>query len=108
VNFCLNYLPPDLDVKLAIMFVGGGLGYADAITLLATTLSSLKYMLNICHQFVDTYCVVFNSSKSKPLFFGRSDSRSYVHVPHVEFNGSVIEVVQHARRARQRHRTKLL
>ena len=38
---------------------------------------------------------MFNSSKSKLLFFGRSDSRSWVHVPHVEFNDSVIELGKH-------------
>ena len=53
-------------------------------------------MLNICYQFAEAYDVMFNSSKSKPLFFGRSDySRSCVHVPHVEFNGSVIELIKH-------------
>ena len=36
-----------------------------------------------------------NYIQSKLLFFGRSDSRSCVHVPHVEFNGSVIELVKH-------------
>ena len=73
----------------------GALGYADDITLLAPTLSSLKYKLNICHQFAQAYDVMFNSSKNKFLFFGRSDSRSCVHIPHVEFNGSVIELIKH-------------
>ena len=56
-------------------------------------LSGLKYMLNICHQFAEAYDFMFNSSKSKLLFFGRLESRSCVCVPHVEFNGSVIELV---------------
>ena len=38
---------------------------------------------------------MFNSSKSKLLFFDRSDSRCCVRVPHVEFNVSVIELVKH-------------
>jgi len=54
-------------------------------------------MLNICHQFAEAYDddVMFNSSKSKLLFFGRSDSRSRVHVPHLEFNHCVIELVKY-------------
>ena len=71
----------------------GALGYADDITLLAPTMSSLKYMLNICNQFAEAYDVLFNSSKSKLLYFGRSDSRP--RVSPVEFNGSVIELVKH-------------
>ena len=73
----------------------GALGYSDDITLLAPTLSSLKYMLNICYQFSKAYDVIFNSTKCKLLCFGRSDFRSCVHVPHVEFNGSVIELIKH-------------
>ena len=69
----------------------GALGYPDDIALLAPTLSSLKYMLNICHQFAEAYDVMFNSSKRKLLFLGRSDSRSCVHVLHVEVNDSLIE-----------------
>ena len=71
----------------------GALGYADDITLLAPTLSSLKYMLKICHQFADEYDVLFNSAKSKLLYFGRSDSRPTISP--VQFNGSVIEVVKY-------------
>ena len=92
MNFCLEWLPPNLDVTSAIFLPGFR---ADDITLLAPTLSSLKYMLNICHQFAEVYHIMFNSSKSKLLFFGRSDSRSCVHVPHFEFTSSVIELVKH-------------
>jgi len=52
-------------------------------------------MLNLCDRFAEAYDVTFNSSKRKPLLFGRSDSRSCVHVPHITFNGSVIELVKH-------------
>ena len=75
--------------------VCGALGHADDITLLAPTVSSLKYVLNICHQFAEVYDVMLNLSKCKLLFFGRLDTRSCVHVPHVEFIGSVIELVKH-------------
>jgi len=68
----------------------GALGYADDITF-----SGLKNIFHLCHQFAEAYDVMFNSSKNKLLFIGRSDSRSYVHVPHVEFNGSIIELVKH-------------
>jgi len=52
-------------------------------------------MLNIRQQFAEVYDVMLNLSKSKPLFVGRSDSRSCVHVARVEFIGSVIELVNH-------------
>ena len=52
-------------------------------------------MLNICYQFAEAYGVMFNSSKSKLFCFGWSDSRSCVHVPHVGFSGSIIELVKH-------------
>ena len=94
MNICLNYLPPNLYVTLAT-FVCEALRHADDFTFLAPTLSSLKYMLNICHQFAEAYDVMFNSSRSKVLFAGRSDSRSCVHVLRVEFNGSVIKLVKH-------------
>ena len=71
----------------------GALEYPDDISLFAPTLSSLKYTLNICHQYAEAYDVMFNSSKSKLLFFGRSDSRSCVHVP--DIIGSVKELVKH-------------
>jgi len=38
---------------------------------------------------------MFNSSQNKLLLFGRSNSRSCVHVPHVEFNDYVIALVKH-------------
>ena len=59
---------PILPKYIGNMFCGG-LRYADDITLLAPTLSGLKNMLNISHQFVEAYDVMFNSTKSKLLFF---------------------------------------
>ena len=61
----------------------GALGDEDDITLLAPILSSFKYMLNICHQFNEAYEDMFNLSKNNLLFFGRSESRSCVHILHV-------------------------
>ncbi len=69
----------------------GALGYADDITLLAPTLSSLKSMLSICQKFAQSYDVLFNSSKSKLLYFGQSYSRPIVSP--IEFNRAVIELV---------------
>ena len=48
MNFCLDCLPPELDVLLAIFL--WALGYADDITLLVPKPSGLKYMLIKCHE----------------------------------------------------------
>ena len=64
----------------------GGIGYADDLSLLTTTRSGLKVLIEICEQYADDYCVKFNSAKSMYLVFrGRSckpDNRTVV------FNGT--------------------
>ena len=62
------------------------------MTLLAPTVGSLRHMLEICDKFARSYDVLFNSSKSKLLYFG---SASHSVMPPIKFNGSVIETVKH-------------
>ena len=37
-----------------------GIGYADDLTLLTSTRSGLKVLIEICEQYADDYCVKFN------------------------------------------------
>ena len=71
----------------------GALGYADDVVLLAPTLFSLRALLDICSQFATEYDVLFNSSKSKLLYFGPSGRRPTVSP--VKFMGTTIELVPH-------------
>ena len=71
----------------------GALGYADDVILLAPTLFSVRKMLDVCKQFADEYDVLFNSSKSKLMFFGSSSDRP--EVTPILFMDNVIELVSH-------------
>ncbi len=71
----------------------GALGYADDVVILAPTLFSLRAMLDICRKFAVSFDVLFNSSKSKLLYFGQAASRPTISP--VKFMGSVIELVSH-------------
>jgi len=68
----------------------GAIGYADDVTLLAPTICSLNLMLNTCQRFAESFDVLFNSSKSKLLYFGESDYK-----PSVSFMNEPIEVVKY-------------
>ena len=71
----------------------GAFGYADDISLLSPSLSSLRAMLDICKHFAESYDVLFNSSKSKLLYYGHVESKPVVSP--IEFNGSIIDLVKH-------------
>ncbi len=71
----------------------GAFGYADDVTLLTQTLFSLRRMLDICQVFADEYNVLFNSAKSKLLFFGKALDRPTISPIH--FMGDIIELVSH-------------
>lgn len=71
----------------------GALGYADDVILLAPTLFSLRRMLDVCKQFADEYDVLFNSSKSKLMFFCSSTDRP--EVSPIKLMANVIELVSH-------------
>ena len=53
------------------VFVGCIL-FADDMALIAPSRSALQRMIDICCAFCSTYCLRFNSKKSKVLTFGRS------------------------------------
>ena len=50
-------------------------------------------MLNICTDFAESYDVLFNSTKSKLLYYGHVESKPVVSP--IEFNGSIIDLVKH-------------
>ena len=58
------------------MFVGAFI-YADNVTLLAPTATSLNAMLDTCTQYSIANDIIFNPIKSKCMFFGES------HQPHL-------------------------
>ena len=53
------------------MFVGCIL-FADDMALIAPSRSALQKMIDICCAFCSSYCLRFNSKKSKVMTFGRS------------------------------------
>ena len=51
----------------------GVFGYADDLTLLFTSLTGLKEMLNTCEVYAKDYNILFNAKKSKLMYFGRNN-----------------------------------
>lgn len=49
----------------------GAFAYADDIILLSPTRSGMQAMINICETFSREYCISFNASKSKHVYFCR-------------------------------------
>ena len=43
--------------------------YADDITIIAPTPSAMRAMLNICDSYANEFCIKFNASKSKCLYY---------------------------------------
>jgi len=93
MNLCLYYLTADLGDTFAIFLRSFGI-----CSQYYTSYSSkfrFKIYVEYSGSFAEAYDVMFNSSKSKLLFFGRSDSRSCLDEPYGEFKGSIIELVKH-------------
>ena len=84
----------DLEVGCHLngMFVGA-FSYADDVTLLAPTSMALKSMLNTCTEFAASHNLLFNSSKTKCLYF--NGPRSQAHGV-VEFMGTANDFVDRA------------
>ena len=61
----------------------GALAYADDITLLAPCKSALSIMIDVCEQYAAEFDILFNSSKSKLLFFLNVDMLVLLHQVHV-------------------------
>ena len=62
----------NIGCKIGNKFLGV-FGYADDLTLLCPTLSSLQEMLNVCEDFAKDYNILFNVSKSKLMNFGKNN-----------------------------------
>ena len=58
----------------------GSFAYADDIILLAPTITSLRLMLQVVHNFGNDYCINFNPSKSEYLVFGKSEKECDTYV----------------------------
>ena len=58
----------------------GSFAYADDIIILAPTITSLRLMLQIVHNFGNDYCINFNPSKSEYLVFGKSEKECDTYV----------------------------
>ena len=52
----------------------GAFGYADDLALLAPTVNSLKYMINICEKYASEFYIKFNTKKSKTMYFNCKDN----------------------------------
>ena len=65
----------------------GALAYADDVTLLGPTLTSINLMLNVVKTFGARYDVIFNASKTKLTKFG---NRNDISKEFVEFNDNCI------------------
>jgi len=51
----------------------GALAYADDITLLSPTSSTMRYMLRICEKYGREFCVSFNAAKSASMYCGKKN-----------------------------------
>ena len=75
------------------MFVGAFI-YADDITMLAPTSTSLNKMLDTCKQYADDVNLTFNASKTKCMYFDYTGSTNipnnivFMHEP-IEFVSKV-------------------
>ena len=58
----------------------GSFAYADDIILLAPTITFLRLMLQIVHNFGNDYCINFNPRKSEYLVFGKSEKECDTYV----------------------------
>ena len=65
----------------------GALAYADDVTLLAPTLTSLKGLLKVVEIFSEKYEVIFNATKTKLTKFGNADNLSNEFI---NFHGNCI------------------
>ena len=70
----------------------GALAYADDVSIIAPTFSSCQKMLDVSFQFAEEFHLLFNSTKSQAVVFGRSETPRR----HLELNGAPIPYVAHA------------
>ena len=73
----------------------GSFAYADDIILLAPTITSLRLMLQIVHNFGNDYCIIFNPSKSEYLVFGKSEKQCDTYVQYNSLSLKVKNLSKH-------------
>ena len=56
----------------------GSFAYADDILLLAPTRSSMEKLIKICESFSESYSISFNATKSRHIFFSKTNEKSQV------------------------------
>ena len=72
----------------------GALAYADDITLLAPCKSALSILVSVCEKYASEFDILFNSSKSKLLFFkGRFSNRMESGII---VNGEIVNISDNA------------
>ena len=74
-----------LNVYLGCIF------FADDITLISPTRSGLQRMIDVCTDYCNTFCLQFNSKKSKCIIFGKGLNDA--HAP-LFINGVSVEYVK--------------
>lgn len=100
VLFCvyIDELLTRLEKKGAGCWVGskfyGAIGYADDLSLLAPTVSSLKSMLRVCEEFSREYNVQYNSDKTVCMQFTR---KQLVCDYDVQLNGQNLSWVKYVK-----------
>ena len=70
--------------------------FADDMTLLAPTRSSMQQLLNLCSEYCATFCLKFNVSKTKIMIFGKLCS-STESLPQISLNEEPIDYVMSCR-----------
>ena len=56
----------------------GVFGYADDLSLLCSSFTGIKIMLNICEKYAGKYDILFNATKSRLLYFGKDSNNDNV------------------------------
>ena len=66
----------DLSIWVFIHYIW--VHYADDLSLLCSSFSGLKEMLNICERYANDKKITFNASKSQLLYFSKKDDPLHI------------------------------
>ena len=75
----------------------GALAYADDVTLLCPSRSSVIHMLNIANEYSKEYNVVFNHVKSNIIVYEKKVKCDFTDVENVQFDNSRIDIVENSK-----------
>jgi len=59
----------------------GALAYADDIVFITPSANAMRKMLRFCEQYALEYNIMFNTNKSKCMFFSR---KRYIYIGHLD------------------------